>query len=116
MLYKTANPQKQTSRQLRARRARLAKRLPDVEMTLRGSLQTQGRRCGKEACRCAEGELHGPYVYLTTRAGQRTRMLYIAADLADEVSRRVEVTGELEAVLAEISAINLELLARGELS
>ena len=112
---KTANLQKLTATQLRSRRARLARQLPDVEMALRGSLQTQGRRCGKEGCRCAEGELHGPYVYLATRSGDRTRMLYVAANVAEEVTRRVEVTAELEAVLAEISAINLELLARGEL-
>ena len=115
MAHKT-QLQKLTAPQLRARRARLAKELPDVEMALRGSLQTQGRRCGKETCRCAEGELHGPYVYLATRSGDRTRMLYVAADVAEEVSRRVEMTAELEAALAEISAINLELLARGELS
>jgi hypothetical protein len=103
-------------RQLRARRARLARRLPDVEQTLRGSLQTQSRRCGKEGCRCASGELHGPYVYLSVRSGERTRLLYIAADLAEEVKQRVELTSRLERALTEISAINLELLARGELS
>lgn len=94
----------------------MARQLPDVERTLRGSLQTQGRRCGKEGCWCEEGELHGPYVYLAVRSGQRSRLVYVAADLADEVRHHVEVTGRLEAVLAEISAINLELLARGELS
>jgi hypothetical protein len=105
-----------TVRQLRGRRARLARQLPDVELTLRGSVQTQGRRCGKAGCRCAEGKLHGPYVYLAVRSGGGSRLLYIAADLAEEVKRRVEVTGRLEAILAEISAINLELLSRGELS
>lgn len=102
-------------RQLRTRRTRLARQLPDVEETLWGSLQSQNRRCGKEACRCAEGELHGPYVYLSVRAGPRSRLLYIPAELAEEVGRHVEVTGRIEAALTEISAINLELLARGEL-
>ena len=105
-----------TVRQLRERRARLARQLPDVELTLRGSVQTQSRRCGKPRCRCAEGELHGPYVYLAVRRGSGSRLLYIAADLAEEVQRRVEVTGRIEEILAEVSAINLELLARKELS
>lgn len=116
MTYKSIDLATLSVRRLRARRARLARQLPDVELTLRGSLQTQSRRCGKEGCRCAAGELHGPYVYLAVRSGQRTRLLYVAADLAGEVERRVEVTSRLESVLAEISAINLELLARGELS
>ncbi len=105
-----------SARQLRTRRARLARQLPDVQLTLRGSLQAQSRRCGKEGCCCAAGERHGPYVYLAVRSGQRTRLLYIAADLAEDVKQRVELTARVEEILAEISAINLELLARGELS
>lgn len=116
MRYKTTALSDLSVRQLRARRARLAHRLPDVEWTLRGSLQTQSRRCGKEGCRCATGELHGPYVYLSVRSGGGTRLLYIGADLAEKVKQRVEMTSRLERALAEISAINLELLARGELS
>lgn len=102
-------------RQLRARRARLARQLPNVELTLHGSLQRQSRRCGKQGCSCAEGQLHGPYVYLTLRSGEGSRLLYITAQLVEDVTRRIEVTRRLEAVLAQISAINLELLTRGEL-
>lgn len=29
--------------------------------TLTGSLQAEYVRCGKQACRCARGDLHGPY-------------------------------------------------------
>jgi hypothetical protein len=75
-------------------------------------LLAQQRRCGKPGCRCATGALHGPYTYLS--AGQ-ARMLYVPAAFAEEVRRRVELTGAAEATLAAISAINLELLARREL-
>ena len=47
--------------------------------------------------------------------GRRNRLLYVPAELADEVQRRVAVSQRVQASLAEISAINLELLARGEL-
>jgi len=100
---------------IRQLRARLARQLPDVEATLRGSLQSQRRRCGKAGCRCAEGDLHGPYIYLSVRMGERSGLLYVPAEVAQEVKRRVETTGRIEAALAEISAINLELLARGAL-
>jgi len=103
-------------RQLRARRARLARALPDVEATLRGALQRQMRRCGKPGCRCAEGELHGPYIYVSVRTGHRSRLLYVPTEAVEAVTRRVEMTGRIEAALAEISTINLELLARGELA
>lgn len=106
-----------TVRQLKARRRRLSERLGDPEATLRGTLTTQGRRCGKPGCRCAQGELHGPYVYLSVgRATGRPRLVYVPVSLAEVVRERVDLTEAAEAVLAEISAVNLELLARRELA
>jgi hypothetical protein len=105
-----------TVRQLRDRRRRVARQIPDLEAVIAGSLQTQRRRCGKEGCRCARGELHGPYSYLSLRVGRRTQMLYVPAELADQVGRAVTTNAEAQAALAEISAINLELFKRGRLS
>jgi hypothetical protein len=102
-------------RQLRARRRRLAASLADPQASLEGSLVSQMRRCGKEGCRCAQGELHGPYVYLSISRGAERRLLYVPADLAEVVRRHVSLTEDIEATLAAISAINLELLARREL-
>jgi len=100
-------------RQLRARRRRLARQLEHAEDTLRGSLRTQGRRCGKEGCRCARGELHGPYVYVSVRGkGGRRRLLYVPADWMGAVRACIERTEQMEAALDEISCINLELLTR----
>jgi hypothetical protein len=103
--------------QLRSRRRRLARTLGSPETTLFGSLVTQGRRCGREACRCAAGELHGPYVYVTLRKprGRRGGLLYVPAELADAVRNRIELTAQMQVALEEISAINLELLSRRKL-
>jgi hypothetical protein len=97
--------------ELRARRAGLAAGLPAAAGLLPGALVEQGRRCGKEGCRCGRGDLHGPYVYLQV-AG---RLVYVPAALAEAVRARVEVSARLRGQLEEISAINLELLARREL-
>jgi hypothetical protein len=96
---------------LLARRAALAARLPQAAGFLPGTLVEQHRRCGKEGCRCTQGELHGPYAYLQV-AG---RLVYVPAGLAETVARRVEVSAQLRDLLEEISAVNLELLARREL-
>jgi hypothetical protein len=102
--------------ELRGRRQRLARRLRTPEATLLGSLVTQGRRCGRERCRCAQGELHGPYVYITLRKPRgRSGLLYVPAELADAVRHRIELTAQMQAVLEEISEINLELLRRRKL-
>jgi hypothetical protein len=97
--------------ELRARRTALAVRLPQAGGFLSGSLVEQRRRCGKEGCRCAQGELHGPYTYLQV-AG---RLVYVPAVLAQTVAQHLQDSGLLRELLEEISAINLELLARREL-
>jgi hypothetical protein len=102
-------------RQLRARRRSLAARLGDVEHVLAGSLAEQSRRCGRPGCRCADGEPHGPYAYFTPRPGGRGRARYVPAALEDAVRRYLRRGAEVETALAEISAINAELLARREL-
>jgi hypothetical protein len=103
-------------RQLRARRRRLARSLPAVEETLRGTQLSQGRRCGKPGCRCARGDLHGPYRYLSLgRERGRGRLVYVPAALVGIVSRRVEASARIDQALQEISDINAELLRRREL-
>jgi hypothetical protein len=102
-------------RQLLARRRGLAARLGDVQEVLAGSLTEQARRCGKAGCRCAGGEPHGPYSYFAPRDGGRGRLKYVPAGLAEVVRRYLQRGEAVEAVLAEISAVNAELLARREL-
>jgi hypothetical protein len=104
-----------TSAQLKARRGRLAGRLSDPTVMLSGSLVRQTRRCGKPGCGCVDGDGHGPYTYLTVRAEGRARLRYVPAALVPVVTRRLARTATFETVMAEISAINVELLARREL-
>jgi hypothetical protein len=111
------DPASMTVRQLRSRRRRLAGSLPDVEGLVGGSVVEQGRRCGKEGCRCTRGELHGPYTYVVLpRAGGRTRTVYVPAGTAEAVRRGAATSAKVRAALEEISAINIELLGRGELA
>jgi len=104
-----------STRALLTRRRRLAARLGDVEQVLAGSLVEQTRRCGKADCRCAQGEPHGPYVYFSPRRAGRGRLRYVPSELVAAVRVRLHRGERVQVVLAEISAINLELLVRREL-
>jgi hypothetical protein len=99
-------------RRLLARRRRLAAGLSEPERTLRGVLLSEGRRCSSEGCRCRRGELHGPYSYLAVYADGRSRTIYVPAAVQAVCEVSVAVTQRNEALLAEISQINLELLRR----
>ena len=49
---------------------------------LSGFLRSEHIRCGKPACRCARGGLHGPYWYRRWRENGRQRRAYVKpADL-----------------------------------
>ena len=99
-------------RQLLARRRRLAAGLSEPERTLHGVLLSEGRRCSSEGCRCRRGELHGPYSYLAVYADGRSRTIYVPAAAQAVCEASVAVTQRNEALLAEVSQINLELLRR----
>ena len=104
-----------STRELLARRRWLASSLSDLDRVLAGSLVEQTRRCGKAGCRCATGDAHGPYAYLSPRrAGPGMR--YVPAALVASVRAFLRHGEYVEAVMAEISAINVELLARQALS
>src|SRR5450755_1930633 len=105
-----------TTEQLLARRRAAAARLGDVEQVLVGTLTEQSRRCGRPGCRCADGEPHGPYAYFAPRTGGRGRLKYVPSGLVEAVRGRLRRGEQIEAVLAEISAINAELLSRRELA
>ena len=87
--------------------------LGDVEEVLVGSLSEQTHRCGRSGCRCASGP-HGPYLATPIPAGRGR------AGMCRTVWWRRCAGGwrsgeQVAAVIAEISAINAELLARREL-
>src|SRR5437016_2092315 len=99
---------------LLARRRDLAARIDGMEQVLLGTLVEQTRRCGKAGCRCATDRPHGPYSYLSPRhGGPGTR--YVPKALVGSVRAFLQHGEDAEAVLREISAINLELLARRHL-
>ena len=104
-----------STRQLLARRRAAAGQLGDVEQVMAGTLTEQGRRCGRPGCQCERGRPHGPYAYFTPRPAGRGRARYVPSALAGVVRRYLRRGEQAESVLAEISAINAELLARREL-
>lgn len=44
----------------------------------------QGRKCGKPACHCRDGELHGPYWWARPPIG---KVRYIGKELPNEIAR-----------------------------
>jgi hypothetical protein len=64
-------------REQRLSKKKQAKTLPK---TLPGTVHAQMIRCGRPNCRCAGGQLHGPYYYQFWREGGRLRKAYVSRD------------------------------------
>ncbi len=53
--------------------------------TLPGAVCVQWVKCGKPSCKCARGELHGPYFYrFVWRKGQQHK-LYVRRDEVEQI-------------------------------
>ena len=98
--------------EIRRARARLARRLGRRGEIMKGSLVMRATRCGRPGCKCAKGEKHGPYLYVSVFREGRTRSVYVPQHLEGEVRRWVESARALESDVAAITWLNAELLRR----
>src|SRR5262249_5302566 len=57
---------------------------------LPGVVRPQWVRCGHPNCRCARGELHGPYHYRFWRECGKLRKVYIRPEELEQVRARCE--------------------------
>jgi len=76
---------------------------------LRGAFQLRGTRCGKDGCKCNQGELHTTAVLIVSEAGKR-RSYYVRPPDRPEVQRRVERYLRFRAKRAELSKLSEQVL------
>jgi hypothetical protein len=55
------------------------------KIPLPGVVRPQWVRCGRPNCRCARGDLHGPYFYRFWREGGRLRKEYVKQSEVEQV-------------------------------
>jgi hypothetical protein len=81
----------------------------------RGSLIERYKRCGKPACKCADGPGHGPKYYLSVSfPGLRPQMDYVPQESYAQASEFLANYHHARQILEEICEINRELLRRRE--
>jgi len=95
---------------LRQRKHALLRRFQIPPDALPGSLSLTHRRCGKPNCRCADGEGH-PIWSLTFMVNGERRVERIPDEWVDQVRPLVEQGREFKDAVAEVFAVNAQLLA-----
>ncbi len=107
-----ARKQTEPMEQLVKRRFDLWREVVNTGDFVRGSVVELRRPCARPRCqRCASGERH-PAMYLSMKEKGRTRLVYLPKAMVEQARRWVEAWRRLEALLAEISRTNAEVLKR----
>jgi hypothetical protein len=102
----------QFTRSERSARSRLAK-LVHEQPFLCGSLVSLHRVCGKEGCKCTQGELH-PGLCIALRVGEKRKMIYVPQALEKTARRWVATYQEAWQLMEKISQVCLERFLRGK--
>lgn len=77
---------------------------------LPGSFALSHRRCGSPTCHCHDDAQGHPSWTLTFMAGGRKRVVHVPSDAVDAVRRRVEAGNGFKGGVAELMAINAQLM------
>ena len=102
-------PPASLSRALLARRRKLLATLALPPEGLPGSLALSHRRCGSPTCHCQQGEGH-PSWTLTFMVEGKKRVEHVPHEAAEAVRRRVEEGNTFKSGVAELMAINAQLM------
>ena len=95
---------------LRARIKSRIKELGKAGMFISGSFMRTERKCGSRKCACAAGGAKHPCCLLTSKAGGKTKAVYIPVDMAGEVEGWVAEHRRIKAMLKEIDALAERLI------
>lgn len=74
-----------------------------------GSIYTVYKKCGNKNCRCAKGELHGPFKYLSKKVDGLTKLTFIRK--ADEADIEIKATSYRKYInhMARLSKIDKKI-------
>ena len=84
------------------------KQVPKID-GIQGSLEARFVKCGRKNCKCAKGELHGPYFYHRYRSNGRRRKRYVKESELEALQAGIE---EYRSQRAEIIEANKFLRGR----
>lgn len=104
-------PRGEQASRLRQRKYELLRRFRIPEHALPGSLALTHTRCGKPTCRCATSEQGHPKWLLTFMVDGKKRVETIPAELLEEIRPLVLQGREFKDAVAEVFALNAQLLA-----
>ncbi len=74
-----------------------------------GSIYTAHKSCGNKRCRCAKGDLHGPFSYLSRRVEKKTKLTFIRKDDEEVVAKGAKNYRKYTKAMARLGKLNKKI-------
>jgi len=71
-----------------------------------GSIYSSYKKCGNKNCRCAKGDLHGPFNYLSKKTDGRTKLTFIRRADEDKIISQAENYRKYTKAMAKLNKLN----------
>ena len=107
---------KPTEAAMRRKRQGLLRRLGRLAGLLHGSYVERFSVCARKGCLCHHGKRHGPRSYLVVYRRKRQRQLYVRQAERSAVRRGLRQHEQAQAIIAQLTDVNLQLLRLGHLA
>lgn len=104
------DPLRQRIRTKLAEQRHLVRTLLGLREQLQGSLFARYGACGKDACACQRGALHGPYYVLSKTGAGRRSFSYLESDQVPEARLLVSRYRDFRAGVRRLKKINAEVV------
>ena len=74
-----------------------------------GSIYSTYKKCGNKKCRCAKGELHGPFNYISKRVDGKTILTFVRRADESKITKEAKNYREYIKVIATLNKIDKKI-------
>ena len=74
-----------------------------------GSIYSTYKKCGNKKCRCAKGELHGPFNYISKRVDGKTILTFVRRADENKITKEAKNYREYIKVIAGLNKIDKKI-------
>ena len=74
-----------------------------------GSIYATYKKCGNKRCRCAKGELHGPFNYISKRVDGKTILTFVRKADENKITKEAENYREYIKVIAGLNKLDKKI-------
>ena len=81
-----------------------------IKSMVKGTVIQHYKKCGSKSCACREGDLHGPYWYLSYKEGSKSVLKYIKEKGLNKVSDLADRYKKFQSNITKLNNLNRDII------